>query len=357
MSNLKDIHTYLPLIPENELKKDFLINIKRALENWPEVFVKCFYEYPMKFILDDLIATGHKDLVYENVSNIVSHYREYTDLFIWVSKNLLGKHGDSKFAINFDGAIMGLTHLMEIASRELTNEKNVVYNRKLFNTIVDILFKDDLLVEYIEQSDETKVRRLIPTILNIDEMKDEFIIKTRFAIKSAHPHIVFENEIESVDSSNQLVVTQRSYELKQNELKYLMDVEIPKNSQEIGAAMDKGDLRENAEYKYALEKQDFLKQQVRILTDNLNRAQILKPEEIKTNVISIGTMVTMNSIDDNKTEKFTILGPWESDPSKKIISYTSPIGETLLNKSVGNIIDIGSKRRKYKILKIEKAIF
>ena len=65
----------------------------------------------------------------------------------------------------------------------------------------------------------------------------------------------------------------------------------------------------------------------------------------------------MNSIDDNKTEKFTILGPWESDPSKKIISYTSPIGETLLNKSVGNIIDIGSKRRKYKILKIEKAIF
>jgi len=194
-------------------------------------------------------------------------------------------------------------------------------------------------------------------VLNIDEMKDEYIIKTRFAIKSAHPDIVFENEIESVDSSNQLIVTQRSYELKQNELKYLMDVEIPKNSQEIGSAMEKGDLRENAEYKYALEKQEFLKLQVRILTDNLNKAQILKPEEIKTNVISIGTMATMNSIDDNKTEKFTILGPWESDPSKKIISYTSPIGETLLNKSVGNIIDIGSKKKKYKILKIEKAIF
>ena len=357
MNNLKDIHTYLPLIPENDLKKDFLVNIKRSLENWPEVFVKCFYEYPMKFILDDLVATGHRDLVVETLANIISHYRDYTDLFIWASKNLLGKHGDSKLDINFDGAIMGLTHLMEIASRDLVNEKNVVYNRKLFNTIVDILFKDDLLVEYIAQSDEAKVRRLMPTVLNIDEMKDEYIIKTRFAIKSAHPDIVFENEIESVDSSNQLIVTQRSYELKQNELKYLMDVEIPKNSQEIGSAMEKGDLRENAEYKYALEKQDFLKLQVRILTDNLNRAQILKPEEIKTNVISIGTMATMNSIDDNKTEKFTILGPWESDPSKKIISYTSPIGETLLNKSVGNIIDIGSKKKKYKILKIEKAIF
>jgi transcription elongation factor GreA len=357
MNNLKDIHTYLPLIPDNELKKDFLINIKKVSDNWPEVFIKCFYEYPMKFILDDLVAAGHKDLVNETVGNIISHYRDYTDLFIWVCKNLVGKRGESKLSINFDGAIMGLTHLMEIASRELVNEKNVVYNRKLFNTIVDILFKDDLLIEYIERSDEKKVRRLMPTMLNVDEMKDEYIIKTRFAIKSAHPSIIFENEVESVDTSNLLVVTQRSYELKQNELKYLMEVEIPKNSQEIGEAMEKGDIRENAEYKYALEKQDFLKQQVRILTDNLNRAQILKPEEIKTNVISIGTMVTMNSIDDNKTEKFIILGPWESDPAKKIISYTSPIGETLLNKSVGNLIDIGSKKRKYKILKIEKAVF
>jgi transcription elongation factor GreA len=197
----------------------------------------------------------------------------------------------------------------------------------------------------------------MPTVLNIDEMKDEHIIKTRFAIKSAHPNIVFENEIESIDTSNQLIVTQRSYELKQNELKYLIEVEIPKNSTEIGEAMEKGDLRENAEYKYALEKQEFLKHQVKILTGNLNRAQILKPEEIKTNVISIGTMVTMNAIDDNKTEKFVILGPWESDPSKKTISYTSPIGETLLNKSVGNTIEIGLNKRRYKILKIEKAIF
>jgi transcription elongation factor GreA len=357
MNNLKDIHLYLPLIPDNDLKKDFLINIKRTTPDWSDIFIRCFYEYPMKFILDDLIAEGHNKLVVETIGNIVSHYRDYTDIFIWVCKNLLDRNGESKLEINFDVAIMGLTHLMEIASRELVNEKNVVYNRKLFNTIVDILFKDDLLVKYIERSNITKVKRLMPTVLNIDEMKDEHIIKTRFAIKSAHPNIVFENEIESIDTSNQLIVTQRSYELKQNELKYLIEVEIPKNSTEIGEAMEKGDLRENAEYKYALEKQEFLKHQVKILTGNLNRAQILKPEEIKTNVISIGTMVTMNAIDDNKTEKFVILGPWESDPSKKTISYTSPIGETLLNKSVGNTIEIGLNKRRYKILKIEKAIF
>lgn len=199
----------------------------------------------------------------------------------------------------------------------------------------------------------------MPTIINIGELKDDHIIKMRFAIKTTHPTIVFEDEVERVDNSRQFVVTQRSYELKQSELKYLMDVEIPANSKEIGIAMEKGDLRENAEYKYAIEKQEFLKQQVKTLSENLNRAQILKPEDIRSNLVSIGTMITLNSEEGDKTEKYTILGPWESDPSKKIISYSSPIGETLMHKAVGDSIDIGQKNKKikYKILKIEKTLF
>ncbi|HEB30924.1 MAG TPA: transcription elongation factor GreA [Spirochaetes bacterium] len=359
LQNLKDIHTYLPLIPDNELKKNFLMNIRRTAENWPEIFIKSFYVYPIKFIIEELIAEGKNDLIDENISNIFSHYREFTELFIWIIKNLITKQIDLPIEIDSDQAIIGLTHLLEISSRELNNERNVVYNRKLFNTIVDILFKDALLIKYINESDVTKVKRLMPTILNIHELKDEYIIKMRFAIKTTHPEIVFEDEIETVANTKQLLVTQRTYELKQGELKYLLDVAIPQNSKEIGQAMEKGDLRENAEYKYALEKQEFLKHQVKSLTENLNRAQILKPEDIKSNIILFGTMITLNSIDGDKTEKYTILGPWESDPSKKIISYTSPIGETLMNKAVGDSIDLGTKnnKMKYKILKIEKAIF
>jgi len=359
LENLKDIHTYLPLIPENELKKTFLLNIKKETDTWPEIFIKSFHLYPIKFIIDELLAAGKKQLVNETISNIISHYREFSELFIWINKNLIIKQSDSDISIDLNQTIMGLTHLLEIASRELFNEKNVVYNRKIFNSIVDILFKDNLLIEYIKSTDKAKIKRLMPTILNIDEIKDEYLIKTRFAIKTSFPDVVFEDEIEMIDSSKQLIVTQRAYELKQNELKYLMEVEIPSNSREIGIAMDKGDLRENAEYKFALEKQEFLKQQVKILTESLNRTQIMKNEDVKTNVISVGTMITLNSLDDEKTEIFTILGPWESEPSKKIISYTSPVGGNLMNKSVGDIIAIGSssKKKRYKILKIEKAVF
>ncbi len=358
LENLKDIHTYLAIIHDNELKKSFLLNIKEESAAWPELFVKCFYVYPMKFIIDELIASEETARADDIISNVTSHYREYRELFIWISKNLIRKQDEYELKINFDQVIIGLTHLLEIASRELINEKNVVSNRKMFNTIVDILFKDDLLVEYIRTADEARVRRLMPTILNIEELKDEYIIKTRFAIKTSYPNIIFDDEVESVDNSKQLVVTQRSYELKQNELKYLMEVAIPSNSREIGVAMEKGDLRENAEYKFALEKQEILKQQVKNLTEKLNRAKIIKGEDIKTNVISVGTMITLNSLDDEKTEKFTVLGPWESEPAKNIISYTSPIGENLINKAVGDVIDLGtsSRKKRYKVLKIEKAL-
>jgi transcription elongation factor GreA len=359
LETLKDIHSYLPVIPDNELKKSFLMHLKRNAPNWDELFVKSFFLHPMKFIIDVLIEEGRGGQVNEMLTNITSHYREFTDLFIWVTRNLIVRHSGEEISIDQDQAIMGLTHLLEISSRELANERNIVQNRKVFNTIVDILFRDDLLVDYIRNASEAKVRRLIPTILNIDELKDEHIIKTRFAIKTTFPSIVFDDEVESVDSTKQLLVTQRSYELKQSELKYLMEVEIPQNSREIGEAMEKGDLRENAEYKFALEKQEFLKRQIKLLSESLNRAKILKMEDIKTNVISVGTMITLNSLEDDKTEKFTILGPWESEPSKKVISYTSPMGENLLNRSVGDTVDLSAnnKKRTYKILKIERAIF
>jgi len=357
--SLKDIYNYLPLIQDNDLKKSLLLHIKRNLEDWPNIFIKCFYIYPMKTIIDELISEGYQDLVKSTFNEILSHYRDYSEIFIWIGKNIIAKQVYPQIEIDFDHAIMGLTHLLEISSRELNYDRNVITNRKIFNTIVDILFKDNLLIDYIKKSDEATVKRLIPTILNIEELKDEYIIKMRFAIKTAHPSIVFDDEVESVNVPGQLVVTQRSYELKQNELKYLLEVEIPKNSKEIGIAMEKGDLRENAEYKYALEKQEFLKQQVKGLRESLNKAKILKPEDIRTNVVSIGTMITLNSVDNDKTEKFTILGPWESDPVKKVISYTSPLGETLMNKSVGDTVDLVSQntKKRYKILKIERALF
>ncbi|MBN1411511.1 MAG: transcription elongation factor GreA, partial [Spirochaetales bacterium] len=155
-----------------------------------------------------------------------------------------------------------------------------------------------------------------------------------------------------------LIVTQKGFELKQKDLRNILEVEIPNNSKEIGFAMAKGDLRENAEYKAALEKQDFLKSACSKLQDDLHNAQIFDVSQVDVKKVSFGTKVRMKNINSNEEEEYTILGPWESDPSSNVISYMSPLGTKIINHKINEDLEftINEKDFHYKIISIEKGI-
>jgi transcription elongation factor GreA len=125
------------------------------------------------------------------------------------------------------------------------------------------------------------------------------------------------------------------YEEKQKLLAKLMSEDIPANSKEIEFAKSLGDLRENAEYKAALEKHSILNATVGKLNTEIERAQLFDPATVNTSRAGFGTTVVLKNNSSGKKEEYTILGPWESDPDHNIISYLSPFGGTLLNKGVG----------------------
>jgi len=89
----------------------------------------------------------------------------------------------------------------------------------------------------------------------VKELDPSIKIQLKHRIKEKHPDFHFLGEPGAEKVSLGLLVTRASYEKEQQDLKRVIDVEIPENSREIGVAMNKGDLRENAEYKAALEKQ------------------------------------------------------------------------------------------------------
>jgi transcription elongation factor GreA len=134
-------------------------------------------------------------------------------------------------------------------------------------------------------------------------------------------------------------VTAAAYTKKVAELTNIMEVQVPQNSKEIAFALSLGDLRENAEYKAAKEKQDLLNSQVAKLKNDIERASIFDPPTVDTGHVSFGTKVTLYNETQSREEVYTILGPWESDPDNKIISYLSPFGEIIINKRVGEKID------------------
>jgi transcription elongation factor GreA len=130
---------------------------------------------------------------------------------------------------------------------------------------------------------------------------------------------------------------------------------MPENSREIGEAQEKGDLRENAEYKAALERQDKLRAEATKLEEDLKKAVPIDPSKVRTDVVSIGTKVSVKDNSTGESIDYTILGPWDVDPEKNIISYASPLGKILLGKKIGDVAVL-NKDRSFTIEKIERAI-
>ena len=137
------------------------------------------------------------------------------------------------------------------------------------------------------------------------------------------------------------------YDIKKADLEHTLSVDVPANSKEIGEAIAMGDLRENAEYKAARERQTQLNAKVTRLQDEIDRAQIFDPTTVTTARVSFGTTVKLLNVKENKTETYTILGPWESDPENQIISYMSPLGNAILNSKVGDKLDFEINEREY----------
>jgi transcription elongation GreA/GreB family factor len=94
------------------------------------------------------------------------------------------------------------------------------------------------------------------------------------------------------------------------------------------------------------------------LHDLLDRARVIDPTQISTDRASFGTQVVVQNQSNQKQEEYAILGIWEANPEKNIISYLSPLGTSFLGKALGEtvIIDLPQGKVQYKIIKIHNAL-
>ncbi|MHC4952621.1 MAG: transcription elongation factor GreA [Planctomycetota bacterium] len=147
------------------------------------------------------------------------------------------------------------------------------------------------------------------------------------------------------------------YLSKEAERKHIVDEEIPQNAEDLGRAASFGDISENAEYSAALEKQERLMRRLREVSDDLERARLLEIDEIGTDRVVIGTHVELRNTDTNEEKNFILLGPWDADIDRGIISYMSPVGRGLLGKKVGAKAEIELPEGKvnYEVLSIAVA--
>jgi transcription elongation GreA/GreB family factor len=134
-----------------------------------------------------------------------------------------------------------------------------------------------------------------------------------------------------------LVVSWSSLEKRKTEYEELVKKKLPENTKEIQIARSYGDLSENFEYKAAKQMQAVLVRRRSELERDLARARGTSFENPDASRVSIGTVVTVRDNDSKKTETYTILGAWDGDPDRHIISYQTAIGQALLGKKVDEV--------------------
>lgn len=137
-------------------------------------------------------------------------------------------------------------------------------------------------------------------------------------------------------------ITKYGYEKLQAEIKQLKTVERPNVIQAIAEARELGDLSENAEYHAAREKQGFIEGRIMDLEDKFARAEIIEPAQTKGSSIRFGATIVLFDTETENKVKFQIVGEYEADLSKGMISLNSPIARASIGKEVNDTIEVAT---------------
>ena len=155
---------------------------------------------------------------------------------------------------------------------------------------------------------------------------------------------------------SRVVLTEKGFEELQKELERLKTKERPKIMEAVARARAFGDLRENAEYHAARESQSLIEERIRSLEMDIAEAKIINIKNIPASgKVLFGTTVELKKHGSKKTLTYQIVGESEAGLDKGKISYTSPLGKSLIGSQVGDICELKTEAGKveYKILKID----
>lgn len=137
-------------------------------------------------------------------------------------------------------------------------------------------------------------------------------------------------------------MTAAGFNRLQEELKHLKISERPAVIKAIAEAREHGDLSENAEYHAARERQSFIEGRVLELEDKISRAEVIDPTKLTGDTVKFGATVTLADQDTDEETTYQIVGQDESDIKQRLLSIQAPLARALINKSVGDSVEVST---------------
>ncbi|HEY2573344.1 MAG TPA: GreA/GreB family elongation factor [Verrucomicrobiaceae bacterium] len=272
-----------------------------------------------------LDANDELDVLADFLKKAVRNRRLSTDLLIWMCQERT-RLAESAFDLDLGNSILDAL----VADHVAGGPKKT---GRLHDAIAD---DAGLIGEMVADADEDELRRFARRILGtpvLDELTRRSLMGRIIKARPEMQHIMEEGAA-TQDAS--LIVSWESLERRKLDLEDLARNKIPQNKKDIQIAREYGDLRENFEYKSARQQQAVLLRLQSKYERELRHARGTDFSDAKTETVGIGTIVEIEELSTAGRETYTILGAWDGDPARHIISYLSGVAKALIGKAVGD---------------------
>ncbi|MBR6565295.1 MAG: transcription elongation factor GreA [Spirochaetaceae bacterium] len=366
IENPREMYLALKDTKNTSLRQDFLTCIKDLLPNWKDVYIKLFPTVLKGEMLTQLIDNGSVDAVKKLVVDSFDEYRIYREAVIFFFKECRDQEWFQNSGISYEKQLITLIHILNLIYREIANHVDTTENRKIDRQIQKLLFEEKdakrehpRLLDFILQNNLETATRMFTLIDGVTDLDVGIKLDIKNEIQRKFPDFKLYEKEEKTTTDLGFLVTAKMLDEKKRELEHITTVEMRNNAKEISEAREQGDLKENAEYKAAKERENELNKKASELNEEIGKAKIVDPSTITTSCVSFGTVVTLKNLKTGEIEKITLLGAWESDTEKNILNYRSPKGTQLLGAKVKDVLNftINDHNFSYEVQEIEKADF
>jgi transcription elongation GreA/GreB family factor len=342
----------VPTIKHRRLLETFK---KANPDRWKQILFETINNIPSRLVpelANILLEKENIDEFKEYLEKLISQHTASSDLLYWVVSEL----NDPKVKkTNIFSNIVG--HELFRAALSAIERDNL--NERKTTRLADFLVDEPgFAVSLLEDASDEVVKDIVRTIKTLNGLNDMDRRSLLGQIAKRFPYVKPLLAHDSEKRESFLMVSWESLEKKKKELDEILKVKIPQNSKDIEIARSYGDLSENHEFKAAKEMQKLLFQQKAELEKMIAMARGTDFSDANTDEVSIGTKVELLDMETNQRITYSILGAWDYDEEKHIISYLSPLAKTIMHKKVGDVVEFGDAayKRIYRIESISAAI-
>jgi transcription elongation factor GreA-like protein/transcription elongation GreA/GreB family factor len=337
VTSLQDIPQVVEDIDIVAFKKRVLVSLRETRKDWVDIFCLLFFSVQQgalrDYILKELNTDAYRSHLQQCLDKLLAHPTTHPQVFVWYFPKVMAKeevpYTDKEGQCHFFEVFLMLLHQLE----QHADQRELV--KKMYGMLCGNRYA--IVREVLRGSSLAFAKEFLLLVTKSQTLNDHDVKIMHSLAEVVHPSLAQAKKTREVEDEEEQIVwtTEEGFRKLQERMHHIGTVETVENAREIEAARALGDLRENSEYKFALERRSQLQADLKMLSQQSNKVRILTKDDINPDVTGVGTIVEITNSKGQK-QQYTLLGPWDADPENNVLSFQSKFAQAMSGKRAGD---------------------